>query len=486
MIAVYILIGLVVGVVVTFLIMRLQVSKVAASGTLASTQLNQELQQLDKECEALRNNLKDMNNEKSGVISKVDSLESENRNLSIENAGLKTQLRLTENSIKNLKDDFNKEKQHLEEERLKSEENSEKLRKESDAQWQIKFDKLKEEFQNIASQLLSAKQASLQQNNKDQISELLKPIQLQFEAFRKSVEDSKTSNEVAKKELQDSFESTLKLFAHQQNQVVEALKQETVKIGNDAANLTNALTRDTKKQGNWGELILETLLESSGLEKDVHYFIQETVKDEDGNILRPDVIVKFPEGRSVIIDSKVSLTAYTESFRTEDEELKRKRLKDHARSVKKHVEELASKKYDDVVSDAIGFVLMFIPNDQCYLAALEEDPDLSRYAYNKGIVIISPSNLMMALQLAYNMWQQDVSNRSTEEIVKLATDLYEKVANFSESMESVAKHIHGLQEAFHKARSQMFKGNGNIMKRVESLKNYGVNPKKQIKGGDVS
>lgn len=445
MVAVYIVIGFVGGALIAFFLMKVQKDKVIKDSLV----LSQEKTSLERE-----------------------------------NARLQAHEEIHANQIKELKENFQRERDVLEQRRIDAEKNSEKLRLENEQQWQIKFEKLKEEFQNTANQLFSDKQKSLQQNNKEQLGEILKPIQEQFNAFKKSVEESKTSNEVAKKELKDSFEATMKLFAQQQNQAVDALKQETLRIGNDANSLTQALKRDTKKQGNWGELILETLLESSGLEKDTHYFIQETVRDEEGNMLRPDVIVKFPEGRSVIIDSKVSMTAYAESFETEDEDLKRRRLKDHAKSVRKHIDELADKKYDTVVSDAIGFILMFIPNDQCYLAAIEEDPDMSRYAYQKGIVIISPSNLMMALQLAFNMWQQDIRNKNLDKIVKTANDLYDKVASFSESMETVEKNINQLSTAFQKAKNQMYEGNGNILRRVESLKNMGLTPKKQIKGLD--
>lgn len=415
------------------------------------------------------------------ILMRLQQSKNDRKN-ELENERLKTLLETSDRTVSDLKENFNLERERFEVARKESEDRSEKLREESDKQWQLKIDKLREEFENTATKLLEAKQTTLQNNNKEQIGELLAPIKRQFEEFRKTVEESKTSNEVAKKELKDSFESTMKLFAQQQSQAVESLKKETVRIGNDANNLTNALKRDTKKQGNWGELILETLLESSGLEKDVNYFIQETVRDEDGKYLRPDVIVKFPEGRSVIIDSKVSLTAYTEAFETEDEDLRHRRMKDHARSVKKHVDELAAKKYDEVVSDNIGFILMFIPNDQCYLTALEEDADLSRYAYSKGIVIISPSNLMMALQLAYNLWQQHVRNSSIEDIVKTATDLYDKVATFSESMQKVEDKIIQLNKEFGIAKNLMYTGKGNLFGRIESLKSKGITPKKQIKG----
>lgn len=423
-----------------------------------------------------------LSQENSLLSTNLDSINSENKALNSEKTELALQIKLLEQSKNDLLQQFDRERTNLAKNAEIERQNSDRLRAENEKQWQIKFDKLKEEFQNTANKLFEAKQASLQESNKEQLGEILKPIREQFEAFKKSVDDSRTSGEVSKKELKDAFEATMKLFAQQQNNAVEALKQETIRIGNDANNLTNALKRDTKKQGNWGELILETILESSGLEKDTHYFIQETVRDEEGKMLRPDIIVRFPEGRSVIIDSKVSLTAYTEAFESDDVEVKRRRLKDHAKSVRKHVEELAGKKYDTVVDDAIGFILMFIPNDQCYLSAIEEDPDLSRYAYSKGIVVISPSNLLMALQLAFNMWQQDVRNKNIDNIVKTASDLYDKVANFSESMESVEKNLSQLSVAFHRAKSQLYEGSGNIMRRVENLKSLGVTPKKQIKG----
>lgn len=358
------------------------------------------------------------------------------------------------------------------------------MREENDKQWQLKLDKIKEEFQNLSSQLLANKQTALQEANKEQIGELLKPIKEQFMMFQKSVEESRTSTEVAKKELKNSFEATMKLFEQQQNQTVAALREETARIGNDAANLTKVLRRDSKVQGDWGEMILDSLLESSGLERDVHYFVQENVKDEEGRNFRPDVIVKFPEGRSVIIDSKVSLTAYAEAYEAEDETTRLKKLKEHARSVRRHVDELAGKKYENLVSDSIGLVLMFIPNDQSYLAAIEQEKDLGRYAYSKGIVIISPSNLMIALQLAFNMWQQDRQTKNVETIVKTANELYEKVAGFSETLEDIETHILRLSTAFNKAKNQLYDGKGNILRRVEGLKNLGITPKKQIRGLD--
>lgn len=363
-----------------------------------------------------------------------------------------------------------------------------KFRAESDQQWAQKLESLKQEMQRmtieqqkVAAEQLAAKQSALQENNRLQMDELLKPIKEQFADFKKSVEESKTQNEVNKKELQNTFEATMKLFQQEQQQAVLNLKEQTEKIGSDAANLTKALKGDSKMQGDWGEMVLETILENSGLRKDEEFFIQENTKDEEGKNYRPDVIVRFPEGRSVVIDSKVSLTAYSDALAAEDEAEQERLMKAHALSVRKHIDELAAKDYSKLVDDAIGFVLMFIPNETSYIAAMKQQPDLSRYAYQKKIIIISPSNLLMALQLAYNLWQYDRQNKNVEKIVKTAADLYDKVAGFEDTFLGIGDLITRLSGTFDKAKKQLYDGTGNVMRRVESLKGLGVTPKKQIK-----
>lgn len=365
---------------------------------------------------------------------------------------------------------------------------AEKLRAESDQQWAQKLESLKQEMhrmtieqQKAAAEQLAAKQSALQENNRLQMDELLKPIKEQFADFKKSVEESKTQNEVNKKELQNTFEATMKLFQQEQQQAVTSLKEQTSKIGSDAANLTKALKGDSKMQGDWGEMVLETILENSGLRKDEEFFIQENTKDENGKNFRPDVIVRFPEGRSVVIDSKVSLTAYTDALAAETDEERERLMKSHALSVRKHIDELAEKDYSKLVEDAIGFVLMFIPNETSYIAAMKQQPDLSRYAYQKKIIIISPSNLLMALQLAYNLWQYDRQNKNVEKIVKTAADLYDKVVGFEDTFTSIGDLLTRLSGTYDKAKKQLYDGTGNVMRRVESLKNLGVTPKKQIK-----
>lgn len=351
------------------------------------------------------------------------------------------------------------------------------LREESNRQWEQKLEALRQEMQKMAAEQLAAKQSALQESNRQQMDELLRPVKEQFADFKKSVEESKTLNEVNKKELQHTFEATMRLFQQEQQQTVLMLKEQTSKIGSDAANLTKALKGDSKMQGDWGEMVLETILENSGLRKDEEFFIQENTKDENGKNYRPDVIVRFPEGRSVVIDSKVSLTAYTDALATDDEDDRERLLKAHALSVRKHIDELAEKDYSKLVDDAIGFVLMFIPNETSYIAAMKQQPDLSRYAYQKKIIIISPSNLLMALQLAYNLWQYDRQNKNVEKIVKTAADLYDKVATFEDTFTGIGDLITRLSGIYDKAKKQMYDGPGNVMRRVEGLKALGVTPK---------
>lgn len=388
-----------------------------------------------------------------------------------EKTRLTTQAQVAEARAKDAREQIENERRH-----------AEQLREESDKNWEQKLEALRQEMQKNTAEELAKKQKELQQTNRQQLDVLLDPIKAQFADFKKAMEDSKTQNELNKKDLQNTFENTMKLFQQEQQQAVSQLKEQTQRIGNDATNLTKALKGDSKIQGDWGEMVLETILENSGLRKDEEYFIQENTKDDKGQNFRPDVIVRFPEGRSVVIDSKVSLTAYTDALATDDNDERERLLREHSRSVKKHIDELADKDYSTLVKDAIGFVLMFIPNETSYIAAMKQQPDLSRYAYKKHIIIISPSNLLMALQLAFNLWQYDRQNKNVERIVKTAADLYDKVAGFEDTFNGIGDLITRLSGSYDKARKQLFDGSGNVMRRVESLKTLGVTPKKQIKG----
>lgn len=408
------------------------------------------------------------NNTKAGYERQIGELKKQ---LETEREYTKRMLDQADANLQRANQDLERERQH-----------AEQMRKESDLRWEEKLDSLKNNMQNTAAKELAAKQEELQRTNRMQMDDLLKPIKEQFNDFKRAVDESKTQNEVNKTELQKAFESTMKLFQQQQQQTVDSLKLQTERIGEDAANLSRALKGESKTQGDWGEMVLETLLENSGLQRGEEFFVQETVKSEDGASFRPDVVVKFPEGRSVVIDSKVSLKAYADAVAAEDERERDQLLAEHAKSVRRHVDELSAKSYDKLVKDAIGFVLMFVPNENSYIAAMKQQPDLSRYAYQKRIIIISPSNLLMALQLAYNLWQYDRQSKNVEKIVKTAADLYDKVAGFAETFTDLEAQLQRLARNFEQARGQLFDGKGNVLKRIEGLRALGVTPKKRIKG----
>ena len=407
-------------------------------------------------------------NTKAGYERQIDELKKQ---LETEREYAKRMLDQADDNLQQANKNLERERQHAED-----------LRRESDQRWEQKLESLKKDMQNTAAKELAAKQEELQRANRTQMDDLLRPIKEQFTDFKRAVDESKTQNEVNKTELQKAFENTMKLFQQQQQQTVDSLKQQTERIGEDAANLSRALKGESKTQGDWGEMVLETLLENSGLQRDEEFFVQESVKSEDGATFRPDVVVRFPEGRSVVIDSKVSLTAYADAVATDDEHERDRLLAEHAKSVRRHVDELSAKSYDKLVEDAIGFVLMFVPNENSYIAAMKQQPDLSRYAYQKRIIIISPSNLLMALQLAYNLWQYDRQSKNVEKIVKTAADLYDKVAGFTETFTDLEGQLQRLARNFEQARGQLFDGKGNVLRRIDGLRALGVTPKKRIKG----
>lgn len=448
------IIGLAVGAVIGWLVSGMSKSKLA-----------NECEQLKATLESSKAETERRLTEKEDSCQKILAAEKENSQSLINEIKANAQ-----EQVAAANEQIEKERKHAEE-----------LRNENDKQWNDKFEAMKQEIEKKSTEQLLNKQRELQYTNRTQFDELMKPIKEQFEAFQKSIEEAKNKNELNKKEITTSFENTLKSFQEHQDMTVKHLNEQTERIGNDANNLTKALKGESKTQGDWGEMILETMLENSGLRKDEEYFVQENVKNEDGKNFRPDVVVRFPEGRSVVIDSKVSLTAYTEAVAAEDEATREMKLAEHVNSVKKHVNELAEKDYSHLVNGAIGYVLMFIPNESSYIAAMKQAPTLSSEAYKKHIIIISPSNLMMALQLAYNLWQADRQGKNVEEIVRRAGALYDKVVGFQDSFEDIGNYIGRLTKSFEEAKKKLYEGNANIMRQTESLKELGVTPKKQLK-----
>lgn len=343
---------------------------------------------------------------------------------------------------------------------LKSSHEREKL--ELERRWNEGRKAMVEQFKTLATDTLIERSKQLKMANNEQMDAIIKPLKEQLVGLGKAVADAREAESKNKASL---------------DAVIREMMQQTRQIGTDAVNLTHALKGDSKKQGDWGEMILEQMMENSGLKRGEHYVIQEEVRDENNRRLRPDVVVRFPRERSVIIDSKVSLTAYARHMAADNDAERDAALKEHVASVRKHVDELATKDYSRVVQDSIGYVLMFIPNEASYIAAVQAQPELTNEAYRRGVLIVSPTNLLMALQLAYNLWQNEAREQNVEAIFKRAGDLYNKFSDFYSSFEDVGKKLTDATRAFNQAEDRLCRGKGNFVRQVDMLREMGARPK---------
>ncbi len=400
--------------------------------------------------------------------------------LSADLAVAKSQL---ETAQKNATDSVNAEREH-----------SQKLLSEMQKQMETSKKLMQEEMRTMAAQMLSESREHLNAADKERLDALLKPLHERIEAFNQNVTAATKEGASNKTEIKTTFEETIKLLQEVQTSTVKSiredneraireLRQQTERIGNDAASLTQALKGDTKMQGDWGEMILETTLESCGLTKNEQFFLQRSYQDAKGNSFRPDAVIDLPGGEHAVIDAKVSLTAYQAAVNATDATEQELFLKEHIKSIKKHVDELSAKNYETIVPNCIGYVLMFIPYESGYAAAIKTDPSILQYAYRKHIILLSPSNLLMALQLTHTMWQNYRMNKNVEEILRISNDLYDKFVSFGETFLKIGTGIQRLQSDYEKAHLQLSEGKGNIVRRLENMKSLGITPKKELPEG---
>lgn len=327
-------------------------------------------------------------------------------------------------------------------------------------------EQLNAEFRLLANKIFEEKQQRFAEQNQQTLASSVNPLREQIEAFRKKVEDVYDKENTERSKLA--------------GQIAELQKQ-TRQIGEDAINLTNALKGDNKAQGNWGEVILERLLEQSGLQRGREYDVQVALQDEHGRRRNPDVIIHLPEGKDIIIDSKVSLRHYEQYSSAADEDARQQALRLHLASIRSHIQQLSGKSYDKLNGvRSLDFVFLFIPVEAAFMAALQADHSLFQEAYSRHIILVSPTTLLASLRTVENIWRHEKQNRNAEEIARQAGGLHDQFVLLIEAFEEVGKQIDKASEAYKLTYKRLTTGRGNLIRRVENLRLLGAKTRKQL------
>jgi len=391
------------------------------------------------------NNLKEQYQiEKSDWVTKLQQVIEEKETIRNEKESINIQLTKKEVDFENL---WQRNKEQKEE--------VEKL--------QEKFTK---EFENLANKILDEKSNKFTEQNKENMKNILSPLQEKIQLFEKKVDDT--------------HKESIDYHAALRQQII-GLSELNAQMSKETLNLTKALKGDSKMQGNWGELILERVLEKSGLEKDREYFVQQSHTNGEGNRVFPDVVINLPDGKKMIVDSKVSLTAYEKFINEEDDSLKNGFLKEHVSSIKRHVEQLGDKNYQDLYQmESPDFVLLFIPMEPAFALALNEDTTLYNKAFEKNIVIVTPSTLLATLRTIDSMWANQKQQENAFEIARQAGALYDKFEGFVADLIKVGKKIDESKVEYQGAMNKLVDGKGNLITSVEKLKKMGAKAKKAL------
>ncbi len=334
-------------------------------------------------------------------------------------------------------------------------------------------DESKLQFENLANKILEEKTEKFTTLNQNNLKNILEPFQEKITDLKNRV------NEAYEKENKERFSLAEK---------VKELAELNQQISEDAKKLTRALKGESKTQGNWGEMILESILEKSGLVKGREYFLEHELRDEDnkalfsefsGKKMRPDAVVKYPDERNVIIDSKVSLTAFTELVDETDQDIYMMKLNQHLSSIKNHIMQLSQKAYDDY-GKSLDFVMMFIPSEPAYIAAMQADQNLWNYAYDRRILLLNPSNLITSLKLIADLWKREYQNKNALEIAERGARLYDKFVGFVDNLEKVGRNLDLAKNVYNDAYKQLYTGNDNLVIQTQKLKSLGIKNKKDL------
>ncbi|WP_404814785.1 DNA recombination protein RmuC [Rasiella rasia] len=344
--------------------------------------------------------------------------------------------------------------------------NLEQKNREQKAEVEKLQEKFTKEFENLANKILDEKSSKFTKQNKDNIDIILKPLQEKIEKFEKKVDDT--------------HKESIDRHAMLRQQII-GLKELNEQMSIEATNLTKALKGDSKIQGNWGELVLEKVLEKSGLEKDREYFVQNSFTTAEGKRVLPDVVIHLPDNKRMVIDSKVSLVAYERYVNEEDEVLRDQALKEHLISLKRHVDQLSSKNYQDLYEmESPDFVLLFVPIEPAFAIAINKDNTIYNKAFEQNIIIVTPSTLLATLRTIDTMWTNEKQQRNAIEISRQAGALYDKFEGLIKDLTGVGKKLDDAKGDYAAAMNKLFEGRGNLITSVEKLKKMGAKAKKSL------
>lgn len=373
-------------------------------------------------------------------------------------------------SIEKEREEIRREKEFLNTELTRKNadyDNLQKLNLERDKELEKQQDQLRKDFELLATKILDKNSTKITEQNQENLKNILNPLQEKIKTFEKKVEDT--------------HKESIDRHAALRQQII-GLKELNEQMSKEALNLTKALKGDSKTQGNWGELVLERVLEKSGLEKDREYKVQQNFTREDGSRAMPDVVIYLPDGKKIIIDSKVSLTAYERYVNEQDDlAIRNNHLKEHLFSLKKHISELSAKNYQDLYDiDSLDFVLLFVPVETAFSVAVNEESSIYSQAFEKNIVIVTPSTLLATLRTIDSMWNTEKQQRNALEIAKQAGSLYDKFEGLIKDLTQIGKKIDDTKKDYTSAMKKLVTGRGNLVVSVEKLKKMGAKAKKSL------